>query len=151
MALGGLLSPTGGSRGGSGASSARHRLATEGGLSGSPASGGGSARSGGPGRGLSRLFSTPTSDADLLSTTLQVRWQGRGALAAGEAPACCERLTQPLLALRLMQWLDSLGPAQLADALAALDSPSAAAAMGAGSASKGTGAPGGGPGGRAAV
>lgn len=72
--LSGLLSPGGA---GAGATAGRHRLATEG-TSGSPASaGGGSGRGSGSGRALSsaaltRLFSSPTSEADLFSA-LQVR------------------------------------------------------------------------------
>ena len=86
--LSGLLSPGGGR---ADAPAGRHRLATEG-TSGTPASaGGGSGGGGGSGRALSsaalsRLFSSPTSEADLF-TALQVSGHGMGSRGGGQAEA----------------------------------------------------------------
>lgn len=89
--LSGLLSP-GGAR--AGAPAGRHRLATEG-TSGSPASAGGGS---GSGRALSsaalaRLFSSPTSEADLFSA-LQVWW------VCAVASFGAERAAQRAIAIR---------------------------------------------------
>ena len=87
--LSGLLSPTstGSGRGGAGAGAApgRHRLATEG-TAGTPGSGNNSAR-GLSSEALSRLFSSPTSEADLFSALqVSMRSQGGGLLGQSTDP-----------------------------------------------------------------
>ena len=175
--LGAQLADAGGSGGGGGGanplnssgglpSPALHRLArgsppgTRG--TGSPAGGsGGVSRrpSGGSlasGLNLGRLFSSVSSEAELLSA-LQVGVSGESACAAHVcSPAACppaacsapglpRRVPDILLAGALLcpQWLDSLDPAQLAT-LAALDSPRSADTGAGGPAGAGAGAGGGG-------